>query len=309
MQPSAISPKSSLGKHPAPQDHDQYLPPANRVKPTGDSAKKHVNTEESDIRICVECNKEGSFKELSEHDCSEFSDSGTASLQSKKIEITNPDQKYQEHQLNSLVWMLKTYHHEWNNLAKAFDVSEDNIQHIETVSHDDTFRMLVVLHKMFNRCNPDWNTKLNKGTLMEALQKIKVDSSTLEKINNIKFEEQPGFPELVASQINCSDDLGIKITDPDKRIESHQLSDLVEMLSEYACQWQKLAVVLGFRFSEIEEIRIGRCLMASGSNMLLMRNLLDTAVNRATLKKHTLMTALQLIGINRSDLKKADGLL
>ena len=60
-QPPAILPESSLGKRSAPQDQDQYLPPANRVKSTGNGTKKHVNIEESDMHICAECNKELSF--------------------------------------------------------------------------------------------------------------------------------------------------------------------------------------------------------------------------------------------------------
>ena len=247
------------------------------------------------------------FKELSEHDCSELSGSGAASLQRKKIEITNPDQKYQEHQLNSLVWILKKYHHEWNNLAKVFDMPQAKIQYIKEISHDNAFQMLAVLHKMLHWCNSNWISKLNKGTLMEALQKIKVDSLTLEKINNIKLEEQPDFTELVTGQINFSDEQGIKITNPDKCIEDHQLNDLVEMLSKYAYQWQELAVVLGFNFSTIEE-RIRR-FRSSKNSISLMYYLLETAVSRVSFKKHTLMTALQLIGMRRPDLEKINELL
>ena len=304
---SAPQDLSSSGKRSAPQG---LSPPAKRpaqgivlpcMKLEGtrdDGTIMRVMIPKGTEASCYECGEQRPLKELLRHYCSEYSGSDIASLQSEKLTITNPEKTYRDHQLTALAWILKPYNHQWNELAKELGLPLSERENVEA-RYDGDLRVLAVLTATSEWLKQYGVVPMNKGDLINALQKIQVETSILKKINTAKFAEKRSFSRLVTMQADCSDEQKIIISDPDKLVAQDELKGIKDALSIYAYKWKELAMVFYYPLSAIENLD-------RESNL---RNLygvlsLNCVLEPRCFSKRLIVTALQLIGVERSGLEE-----
>ena len=270
------------------------------IKTDGDSL--NLTIPESSKAACTECGEHVLFTEIDRHPCKEYSSSGAASLQGKKIDITDPEKKYRAHQLTALAWILRPHSHKWEKLAEAFDLLENDRKNIEAKYNDNELRMLAVLNAVSEQFQKYRVGQMNKGQLIRALQNINVDDSTLEKINNAKLEEQfhPGM--LVTMQTDCPDEQKIQIHNPCKLIQQSQLPRVARFLGTCNSDWKKLAMVFYYSLSDIEDL-------AKQSRSIYGLLYRVSVLSPDRLNKRMVMTALQLIGMQSSDLDEINSRL
>ena len=286
-------------KSPASEDEEPNVGIQFR-KTDGGSFK--VTIPETTIAKCTKCSEHVLFTELDQHPCKEYSGGGTASLQGKKIAITDPEKKYKAHQLTALAWILRPYSDEWKKLAEEFDLSKSDREEIKTKHSDNNFRMLAVLNAVSEQFQQYGVDQMNKGQLISALQKINVYTPTLEKINNAKLEEEHSASRLATMQIGCPDELKIQISNPDKPFMWEKLLRMDGVMNKYRSNWRELAMLFCYPLSSIEK-------MAGFFGMIGLLNIIRTNNPSDRINKHLVITALQSVGVVPEDLSELDKLL
>ena len=267
-----------------------------------DGGSLKVTIPESTGGVCDECGRHGSLKELDQHSCEAYSGGGTASLQGKKIAITDPEKKYKAHQLTVLAWILRPYSHKWEKLAEAFNLSKRDREEIKTKYSDNNFRMLAVLNAVSEQFQQYRVDQMNKGQLIRALKKINVYAPTLEKINNAKLEEEHSASRLATMQIGCPDELKIQISNPEKPFMWEKLLRMDGVMNKYRSNWRELAMLFCYPLSSIEK-------MAGFFGMIGLLNIIRTNNPSDRINKHLVITALQSVGVVPEDLSELDRLL
>ena len=303
---------SVFGGNPAPQGSSSAAkrPVSNMVLPCmelkgirDDGGAMGVLIPKSTEGLCSACRKQGPLKELSRHHCSEYSGSDAASLQCEKLMVTDPWTTYKDHQLTALAWILKPYKYQWKELAEVFGLSLDDREDIEA-KYDDDLRVLAVMDIASERFKQYEGTPMNKGYLINALQKIQVETSILKEINTAKLTEERIHSRLVTMQVDCSDEHKIIISNPDKLVSDCELKGIKDILSIYNSKWNQLAMVFYFTPLAIK-------VWNSNSDLRNLYEVLNIncMYEPSCFNKRLVMTALQLIGMRRPDLEKINELL
>ena len=331
---SPVTQKIILGKRKdSASKEEQTLPVARHIKVQASAYGSDSVVEISDFAkaVCPRCKLSGPWKEILQRQCSKCSDIADVNLQTEKIAITDPYKKFEAHQLNTLAWILAPCSSKWGDLAEILKLYECEKIDIRRGYDHEILQMFAVLEAVSCRievdpfsglteeeAGPDWSfpdgyLKWSKGGLIEALRKIRVDASILRQINNMKFEGQGDESTLVVGQIDCSDQT-VEITNPEQYITFDAVIGLLEYLSHknYLHLWMPLGIVLGHFLYRMKEIA-----MKESSNEDAMRRILrlsceacrDDSRTNKKLDKYTLIMALQLVGVERSDLESINSFL